>query len=124
VVAASTSPPILVVDDNEETRVVLQRVLEIKGYPTVEARSGPEALRYLRAGNPASLIILDISMPGMDGAAVHAELKADPRLSHIPVIVFSGIDARSRVEDVVAYVRKGVDPEVLLSLVAQTYPRT
>jgi CheY-like chemotaxis protein len=124
VVARSTSAPILVVDDNEETREVLQQVLEIKGYPTVEARGGPEALRYLRDGNPVSLIILDISMPGMDGAAVHAELKADPWLSHIPVIVFSGVDAQTRVEGVVAYVRKGVNPDVLLSFVAQTYPRT
>ena len=117
----SSAAPILVVDDNDETRDVLQRVLQIKGYVTAEARSGPDALRWLRDGNSPRLILLDISMPGMDGWAVHAELKSDPALSRIPVIVFSGTDgANGSVEDIVAYVRKGVDPDLLLSLIEQT----
>jgi CheY-like chemotaxis protein len=120
-VESSAAGPILVVDDNDETRDVLQRVLQIKGYVTAEARSGADALRWLRDGNRARLILLDISMPGMDGWAVHAELKSDPALSRIPVIVFSGVDgANGSVEDIVAYVRKGVDPDLLLSLIERT----
>jgi CheY-like chemotaxis protein len=121
-VGVSSAGPILVVDDNDETRDVLQRVLQIKGYVTAEARSGPDALRWLRDGNPTRLILLDINMPGMDGWAVHAELKSDPALAAIPVIVFSGVDGAGRIEpeDIVAYVRKGVDPDLLLSLIERT----
>ena len=116
----SSAAPILVVDDNDETRDVLQRVLQIKGYVTAEARSGADALRWLRDGNPTCLILLDINMPEMDGWSVHAALKSDPALAGIPVIVFSGVDAKGDVEDIVAYVRKGVDPDLLLSLIERT----
>ncbi len=119
-VGASLAGPILIVDDNDETRDVLQRVLRIKRYLTAEARSGAEALRWLRDGNRASLILLDISMPGMDGWSVHAVLKSDPSLAAIPVIVFSGVDATRDAEDIIAYVRKGVDPDLLLSLIERT----
>ena len=115
-----SADPILIVDDNDETRDVLQRVLQIKGYVTAEARSAPEALRWLRDGNPTRLILLDISMPGMDGWSMHAVLKSDPALAGIPVIVFSGVDGNGNAEDIVAYVRKGVDPDLLLSLIERT----
>ena len=120
-VDVSSAGSILIVDDNDETRDVLQRVLQIRGYVTAEARSGPDALRWLRDGNPTRLILLDINMPGMDGWAVHAELKSDPALADIPVIVFSGVDgANAKVDDIVAYVRKGIDPDLLLSLIERT----
>ena len=119
-VDVSSAGPILVVDDNDDTRDVLQRVLQIKGYVTAEARSAVDALRWLRGGNRARLILLDINMPGMDGWSMHAELKSDPALAAIPVIVFSGVDAKGDVEDIVAYVRKGVDPDLLLSLIERT----
>jgi len=56
----------------------------------------------------------------MDGWVMHAVLKSDPALAGIPVIVFSGVDAKGDVEDIVAYVRKGVDPDLLLSLIERT----
>ena len=115
--------PILIVDDNDETRYLLRRILGMKGYPTTEARNGIDALRYLQAGHPASLVILDVDMPGMDGHQVHASMKADPKLAHIPIIMFSALSADGPVEDIVAYVRKGVDPDALLTLVAQACRR-
>ena len=117
---ASSAGRILIVDDNDETRDVLQRVLQIKGYVTAEARSAPEALRWLHDGNRPQLILLDINMPGMDGWSMHAILKSDPALARIPVIVFSGVDGTADGEDIVAYVRKGVDPDLLLSLIERT----
>ena len=94
-------------------------MLQIKGYVTAEARSAPEALRWLRDGNRPQLILLDINMPGMDGWSMHAILKSDPALERIPVIVFSGVDGTADGEDIVAYVRKGVDPDLLLSVIEQ-----
>jgi len=119
-----TRPPILIVDDVEETRHLLRRVLEMKGYATAEASSGGAALRYLRTGGSACLIILDMNLPDTTGLAVHAELKRDPALAAIPVIVFSGMQPESPMSDVVAYVRKGVDVDELLSLVDKTCSRS
>ena len=109
--------PVLLVDDNAETRQVLERILAMKGYLSVTAASGEEALAYLEAGGHASAIILDIRMPGMDGVAVRAALAADPTLAGIPVIVFTA-DPDVTMPDVVANVRKASDPDVLLDAVA------
>jgi len=111
--------PILIVEDNAETSEVLRRVLGVKGYSSVSADSGPKAFAYLRAGNAVRLIILDLHLPGVGGLEIHRELKADPELSRIPVVVFSAVDAEDQLKDVAAYVRKGSDPDVLLAAIAR-----
>jgi CheY-like chemotaxis protein len=116
---APPEAPILVIEDNAETSIVLRRVLGVKGYSSVTVANGDKAFAYLRAGNPVRLIILDLHLPGVDGLTIHRELKADPELSAIPVVVFSAIDAEDAVKDVVAYVRKGSDPDVLLAAIAR-----
>ena len=113
-------PPILIVDDVEETRFLLRRVLQMKGHATAEAATGAEALRYLRDGGPACLIILDMNLPDTTGRAVHAELGRDPVLSRIPVIVFSGMNPDGPMPGIVAYVRKGIEVDRLLSVVEST----
>jgi CheY-like chemotaxis protein len=105
---------VLIVDDNQATREALRAVLSVKGYRIADAASGAEALDYLRGGAEAAAIILDLRMPGMSGYEVHEELKRDPALAKIPVIVFSALDDDGRLRDVVAYIRKAVDPDVLL----------
>jgi CheY-like chemotaxis protein len=115
---SSPGAPILIVEDNDETRYVLERILAIKGYPTTSVANAAAALRTLREGKRASMIILDLHMPGMDGRAMLRELRADVRFAKIPVVVFSG-DAHE-VPDVTACVRKGSDdPDVLLSAIAR-----
>ena len=110
--------PILVVDDNDETRLLLKSVLEIKGYVTATAADGLDALQYLRAGKPVSLVITDLFMPVMDGRSFAEQLRADPALAHIPVIAYSaGTD--DVIPGVTAVVRKLSHPDVLLSLVAK-----
>ena len=109
--------PILIVDDSQDTRAALTAVLHVKGYDTAVARSGDEALSYLRDGRPVSAIILDRAMPGLSGDEVHAELQRDPALASVPVIVFSALDDDGRLSGVLAYIRKGVDPDVLLKAI-------
>jgi len=75
------SAPVLIVEDNYETREVLERILELWGYATATAEDGLAALGYLRGGNPACLIILDLRMPIMDGWALSRELQADPKFA-------------------------------------------
>jgi class 3 adenylate cyclase len=84
-------PLILVVDDDQLNRAVLTRSLENEGHRVTAVASGEEALAFLRA-SPADVVLLDIVMPGMSGVEVLEELKADPSLREIPVIMISALD--------------------------------
>ena len=117
---SSIAAPILIVDDVEETRSVLRRVLQLRGYATAEASSAGAAIRFLREGGRPALIILDMNLPDTSGRAVHAVLKADPTLAAIPVVVFSGQVQDAPMPGLVAYVRKGPDVDELLRVVDRT----
>jgi CheY-like chemotaxis protein len=109
--------PILVVEDNFETSLVIQRLLRLEGYSVVAVQDGDEALAYLQGGGEAALVLLDLLMPIMDGRTFAARKKADPKLSHIPVIAYTAVPDGS-VPGVIAYVRKTAEPDVLLGLIA------
>ena len=111
--------PILVVDDNPETVAALAAMLELRGYETVSALDGLDALSQLRAGRRPSLIVLDWMMPNLDGRGFLERIAADPQLSDIPVIVYSAIAHRVLTDDVAATVSKGGNPDVLLDAVAR-----
>jgi CheY-like chemotaxis protein len=71
----------------------MARFLSLEGFSVVEAGNGQEALAYLRSGAGASVIVLDLRMPVMDGWAFRREQRLDPDLEKIPVVVLSGADA-------------------------------
>jgi CheY-like chemotaxis protein len=118
--AGPITSPILIVEDVEETRSVLRRVLQLRGYATAEAGSAGAAIRFLREGGRPRLVILDMNLPDTSGRAVHAALKADPSLAVIPVVVFSGLPQDDPMPGLVAYVRKGPDVDELLRIVDRT----
>jgi class 3 adenylate cyclase len=108
---------LLIVDDNKVNRLLLSRSVEMQGHRAASAPNGRVALDMLRA-EPYDLVLLDIEMPEMDGFAVLEQLKADPKLRDLPVIVTSsmeGLDNVVRCIDLGAedYLRKPVK-EVLL----------
>jgi adenylate cyclase len=83
---------LLVVDDSEDNRYTLTQRLRRQGYANVTtAENGRQALDLLRDGT-FDLVFLDIMMPEMNGYQVLGELKADPRLRHLPVIMISAVD--------------------------------
>jgi class 3 adenylate cyclase len=82
---------VLVVDDNEMNRDLLSRRLQRQGHTIVMAENGEEALAQLRS-QPFDLVLLDIMMPVMNGYQLLENLKADPSLRHIPVIMISALD--------------------------------
>ena len=86
-------PPVLLVDDDLAVRRAIARFLTLEGFSVVEAGNGREALAYLRSGAGASVIVLDLRMPVMDGWAFRREQRLDPALEKIPVVVLSGADA-------------------------------
>src|ERR1700694_1520687 len=85
--------PVLLVDDDVAVRRTIARFLTIEGFTVVEANNGQEALTYLRTGAGASVIVLDLRMPVMDGWAFRREQRLDPLLEKIAVVVLSGADA-------------------------------
>ncbi len=95
--AAEFQADILVVDDNQANLRLLTDVLSSRNYRVHEALNGPEALRIAQSALP-DLVLLDISMPGMDGFEVCTRLKADASTRDIPVIFISAL---SDIDDVV-----------------------
>jgi two-component system chemotaxis sensor kinase CheA len=92
-VAATKSVEILIVDDSLTTRTLEKSVLEAHGYKVAIAVDGVEALHYLRS-EPVGLVISDLQMPRLDGFGLLEEMKRDPRLQKIPVIIVSSLENR------------------------------
>jgi CheY-like chemotaxis protein len=87
------APTVLVIDDDPTVHDLVQRFLNKEGLNMIGARSGEEGIRLAKEVHPAA-ITLDVLMPGMDGWAVLTELKADPALSEIPVIMLTIMDEK------------------------------
>jgi class 3 adenylate cyclase/CheY-like chemotaxis protein len=98
-------PLILAVDDTPENLEILRMRLEAHGYEVAEAVDGEEGLAKVRQLRP-DLILLDIMMPKRDGISVVRELKADPDLRFIPVIL---VTAKADTKDVVEGLNAGGD---------------
>jgi CheY-like chemotaxis protein len=81
-------PKILLVEDNEMNRDMLTRRLQRRGYQIVSAGDGEQGLSLARAAAP-DLILMDITLPGMDGWEVARLLKADQRTRRIPIIALT-----------------------------------
>ncbi|MEN9574562.1 MAG: hypothetical protein RL514_2417 [Verrucomicrobiota bacterium] len=79
---------ILIVDDGESARALLQRILRKEGHHTLAAGDGVEALELLRAG-PVDAILADIMMPRMDGYRLCQAVRRDEGLKQIPVIIYT-----------------------------------
>lgn len=103
--AAADSARILIVDDQPENCVVLQRRLEKEGHSCAVDHDGAAALARL-AVEPFDLVLLDIMMPGMDGREVLRRIKEDEKLRHIPVIMISALD---QIESVVECIERGAE---------------
>jgi class 3 adenylate cyclase/CheY-like chemotaxis protein len=98
-------PLILAVDDTPENLEILRMRLESQGYAVAEAADGDQGLARARELEP-DLVLLDIMMPKRDGISVVREMKADPRLRHIPVIL---VTAKADTKDLVEGLDAGGD---------------
>jgi CheY-like chemotaxis protein len=117
---------VLVVDDYDEVRAVTKQALESFGYAVVEAASGVEAVRLAQTVTP-NLILMDLSMPNMDGFATIHQLRRLLGLRHVPVIAVSAHTAREIREDALAagcreFITKPVHLERLKSVVERHLP--
>jgi len=116
--AAGAAPgTILIADDNRVNRLLLGRGVERQGHTVVFAEHGRDALDLLRRDH-FDLLLLDVVMPELDGYGVLAEMKLDPRLRDIPVIVTSALDELDSVVKCVEmgaedYLTKPINPVLL-----------
>lgn len=118
---ASEQKTVLVVDDYDEIRSLTRQALESFGYRVIEASNGLEAVKVAQAESP-DLILLDLSMPAMDGFATIHHLRKLLGLRDVPVIALSAHTAREIRDDAIAagcrdFITKPVPIEKLKSTV-------
>jgi CheY-like chemotaxis protein len=108
---------VLIVDDDQFVRESLSSLLTAEGYAILEAENGLNALQVLNsAPHFPSVILLDLSMPVMDGNRFLERRDEDPVLRQIPVIVVSG-NAEKPLDGVTAYLLKPVRLENLIGAI-------
>jgi CheY-like chemotaxis protein len=119
---ASAGKRILIIDDDITTQEMMSTVLAYEGYRVAAARNGLDALDRLLAYEKPDLILLDLRMPGMDGAAFCRARQQNKELATIPVVVLSALEdvaEQAAALGVAAYLRKPVDTVLLLSTLRQ-----
>jgi PAS domain S-box-containing protein len=115
---------LLIVDDTEQNRYMLQAILEGHGYQVATARDGAEALAEARR-DPPDMVITDILMPVMDGFTLCRQWKADERLKTIPFVFYTAAYADPKDEELGLslgadrFVVKPVVPDVLVGIVQE-----
>jgi signal transduction histidine kinase/CheY-like chemotaxis protein/HAMP domain-containing protein len=109
---------VLIVDDDADARDLLGRFFTREGFAVETAQDGVSALRRLRELQP-SLVTLDVLMPEMDGWAVLREIKADPEVASIPVLMVTILDEKNKGFALGAsdYLTKPVDRSQLLAMI-------
>jgi two-component system chemotaxis response regulator CheY len=79
---------ILVIDDDKTTRKMISLILKSKGYEVVTAENGIDGLQKLGTGE-VSLILTDMNMPYMDGIEFTKQVRANPEISHLPIVMLT-----------------------------------
>jgi two-component system cell cycle response regulator DivK len=108
---------ILYIEDNDDSRVLVRRILQVEGFTMWEAKDARQAMEVLQERIP-DLILMDINLPGVDGYVLTAQLKSMPRLQKIPIIaltanVMKGDRERSLAAGCDEYIQKPIDVDNL-----------
>lgn len=117
---------ILFVDDDKDLLVIVGDYLEHEGYKVVTEVHPKRALKWLRRNKP-DLVILDIMMPEMSGVTFLNQLRSDPRMESLPIVIFTAREnMKEFFEDVSVqgFIPKSTDVEALRDIVARTLGRT
>ena len=89
--APPPSEPVLLVEDHDETREMVESFLKFQGYTVEAKRNGQEALEWLDGHHPC-LILLDLSMPVMDGWTFRRKQLKSPHFADVPVLLMTAYD--------------------------------
>ena len=121
-VAEKTRPKVLVVEDNESNMKFITDLLEDAGYEAIHAFSAETAIEQTEMAKP-SLILMDISLPGMDGLTATKVLKSNPVTAHIPVVALTAHamkddESKAKEAGCDAYLLKPIDTRVFYRTLA------
>ena len=120
-----TSDPILIVEDDKDIQENLKLFLELEGYAVHGVFNGQEALDYLRAENPARLILLDLMMPVMSGYEFLNYFKAPESIqfSHTPIVLLSASNDLEKTAQAaqIKFVKKPIDLDILMSTIQSLF---
>lgn len=116
---ASKGQTLLLVEDNEDNRIIYCTVLRHHGYDVIEAQDGVQAVELARSAQP-DLILMDISIPRMDGWEATRILRGDPRTRDIPIIALTAhalADDRERASELgfSSYLAKPIEPRFVVA---------
>jgi len=114
---------VLLVEDTEDNRFMMRRLLEMSGYSVVEARNGEEAVQIAREKRP-QLILMDLSLPIIDGLAATRRIRELPDFEHVPIVAVSAHDTADFHAEAMAagcnsYITKPIDFGELESLIGR-----
>jgi len=114
---------VLLVEDTEDNRFMMRRLLEMTGYRVVEAMNGDEAVKLAASESP-NVILMDLSLPVIDGLAATRLIRKLPNLQSTPIIAVSAHDTSDFQSEAIhagcnTYVTKPIDFNELEQLIAQ-----
>lgn len=117
----ASSHTVLIVEDNEDNLLIYSTILRYGGFEVIEARDGLAGIAAAREQLPA-LILMDVSIPFVDGWEATRQLKADPATAHIPIIALTAHALASDQQKAVeagcdGYIAKPAEPRVVLAAV-------
>lgn len=120
-------PTIMVVEDFEDNRFMMRRLLEMSGYQVLEAVNGEEAVEIAKRERP-SLILMDLSLPLLDGLAATRRIRQETELRDVPIVAVSAHDTADFHADALAagcndYVTKPIDFDQLEALLGRLLTR-
>ena len=112
-------PVVLIVEDQYDLRQLYAQHLSISGFDVIEAANGAEAIERASSGQP-NIVLMDLSLPIVDGWEATRRLKADARTSHIPVVALTSHDGAGELERATSagcdwFVPKPCPPDALIT---------
>ncbi|HEU4594193.1 MAG TPA: response regulator [Pyrinomonadaceae bacterium] len=116
-------PTVLVVEDFEDNRFMMRRLLEMSGYRVVEAVNGKQAVEKAQSERP-DIILMDLSLPMLDGLAATRQIRAHDGLGKVPIVAVSAHDSADFHAEALAagcneYVTKPIDFDQLVQLLSR-----
>ena len=115
-----TKPVIMVVEDNDDNRQLVLKVLSRRNYEVVGVVDGNEALERLNVINP-DLILMDINLPGMDGYEVTRRIRRQEKFANLPIVALT---AYAMVGDEEKSLNAGCDAYISKPINVRTFPET
>ncbi|HUQ30550.1 MAG TPA: response regulator [Pyrinomonadaceae bacterium] len=121
------APVVMVVEDFEDNRFMMRRLLEMSGYRVLEAINGEEAVELAHRERP-QLILMDLSLPQLDGLAATRRIRQHAELREVPIVAVSAHDTADFHADALAagcndYVTKPIDFDQLEALLDRLLPK-